>query len=94
MSEKKANMICEDCGYIGISKTKYSGSLWIEILLYLVALAVSVQTIFISLLVPFVYSIHRRSDTKEVCEKCGGNVFNIHKPRGKELIREMENKQT
>jgi len=89
MGKTRGNMICEDCGYIGTAKTQISGSLWMEILLYIIALMVAVPTVFISFLVPFIYSIHRRTVSEKVCCKCGGDIVNIHTPKGEEVLKEM-----
>ncbi len=89
MGKTRGNMICEDCGYIGTSKTQISGSLWMEILLYIIALMVAVPTFFVSFLIPFVYSIHRRTVSVKVCRKCGGEVVNMFTPKGEEIMKEM-----
>lgn len=89
MGKTRANMICEDCGYIGTAKTQISGSIWIELLLYTIAIIVAVPTFFVSLLIPFVYSIHRRTVPMKVCRKCGGKVISIYEPKGEKLLKKM-----
>lgn len=90
MQNTRGNMIYEDCGTIATTKTQNSGSLGMELFLYTVAVMVAVPTFFVSLLVPFVYSIHRRIVSVEVCRNCGDDeVVNIFTPRGEELVKEM-----
>ena len=81
MGKIKGNMLCEECGHIGRAKITFSGSVWIELLLYVAAIIVAVPTFFISLLVPFIYSIHRRSMPQKVCRKCGGKKLRIYEPK-------------
>ncbi len=89
MSKVRGDVICEDCGTIGMGRTKVAGAFWVELLLYIVGIALAVPTFFISLLVPFGYSVHRRTGASKVCKKCGGKVVSIYSPRGEKLIKEM-----
>ena len=89
MGKMQDNMICEDCGHTGTAKKVISGSLWLEIVLYIAAILTAVPTFFVSLLIPFVYSIHRRTVSNKVCRKCGGKVIGIDEPKGEELLKKM-----
>lgn len=85
----RGDVICEDCGTIGFAKTKIAGTFWVEILLYIVGIALAVPTFLISLLVPLGYSVHRRTGSTKVCKKCGGKVVNVNTPRGQMLVKQM-----
>jgi hypothetical protein len=89
MGKIRGNVICEDCGTIGTGKTKVAGAFWAELLLYIVGFIFAAPTIFISLLVPIGYSIHRRINATKVCRECGGKVIGINTPRGEKLLEQM-----
>ena len=89
MGKTRSNMICEECGYVGTAKRAMSGSFWLEVLLYVGAAITAVPTFFVSLLVPFVYSIHRRTVYKQICRKCGGNMISIDEPKGEALLKKI-----
>jgi uncharacterized membrane protein len=89
MEKIRGNVICEDCGTIGTSKTKFAGSFWVEFLLYIIGFIFAFPTLFISLVVPIGYSIYRLINYKKVCRECGGKVIGINTPRGQKLLEQM-----
>lgn len=89
MSKIRGDVICEDCGTIGTSTTKVAGAFWVELLLYIIGIALAAPTFLISLLVPIGYSVHRRTGATKVCRECGGKVVSIYTPRGEKLLKEM-----
>lgn len=89
MKKIRGDVICVDCGTIGLSKTELSGSFWAELLLYIVGFGLAPATLFISVFVPIGYSFHRRSSATKVCKECGGKVVGVATPRGEKLLREF-----
>lgn len=74
-SQKK--VICTLCGFVGKPKKVVKGSLFFEILLWLL------------FIIPgLIYSIYRLSSKQIVCEKClNPSIIPIDSPKGQELLK-------
>lgn len=72
--------ICRKCGYQGKPKIITSGSLFIELILWM--------TIIFGLL----YTAWRKNNQYEVCRHCGARdaLLPIDSPLGKKLLAELE----
>jgi hypothetical protein len=66
--------ICSDCGSVGKTVTRYSGSFFVEIILWLCFLAPGI-----------IYSIWRLTTKRKVCRVCGGSMIPLNTPKGKML---------
>ncbi len=71
---------CIQCGYEGPTKSRYRGSILIEIILWL------------CLIVPgLIYSIWRHTSTADVCRACGAEgVIPVDSPVAEKMRRELK----
>jgi len=72
-------MICADCGNIGYSKKITPGSIFIELVLWLMMIIPGI-----------LYSLWRLTNRKDGCPKCSGSsMIPLDSPRGKKLTKEF-----
>ena len=71
-----ANLICTNCGAVGRVKKDTPGSIWIELILWLL------------LIVPgIIYSVWRISSRRRVCSSCGSPALvPVESPVGRQLL--------
>lgn len=72
-------MICTECGSIGVPKKITKGNFFIELILYL------------TFIIPgIIYSIWRLTNTALICRKCGKeSMIPTDSPRGIELKKKI-----
>ena len=72
-------MICTECGNIGVPKKITKGNFFIELILYL------------TFIIPgIIYAIWRLTNTALICPKCGKeSMIPIDSPRGIELKKNL-----
>jgi hypothetical protein len=75
-----AEVVCANCGTRGYTERYMGGSIFIEIVLWLM------------LIVPgLIYSIWRHTTVKRVCRSCKSpEVMPVGTPRGQALLRQFE----
>lgn len=75
---RKGTPICASCGTLDATRTNTPGSIFIEIILWIVLIIPGV-----------IYSIWRHMARKKVCAECGGTeLLPIGTPRGRELLEQ------
>ena len=73
-----ANKVCTNCGFIGKPKMKTKGSIFLEILLWM-----------LFLLPGLIYSVWRMSTKQKVCPKCEApNMVPEDSPAGQKIIQD------
>ena len=80
-----SDCICKDCGYGGRPIKIIKGSDGIEISLWLAGVLITLLSVFrgfFILIVPFVYSLWRRTG-KKGCPKCKGHIVDKDSPMGR-----------
>lgn len=80
------DFICTECGSSGKASLKMGGAAWVEILLWIISIALVTVTFGISLLIGIAYTISRRSNSMKVCKACKGKVIAVNSPEGKALL--------
>ena len=86
----KGSHICKACHSIIIPKKRVKGSFAIELLLWIVSLALVPLTLGISLLIGLSYSFWRIFNKDLVCPVCGSTeVVPIDTPVAREIIEKM-----
>ena len=75
--------LCKNCGFTGKMKKKSKGSIWIELVLWVIGI------LFLVLLrVAFGYSLYRFLIKYEVCPKCKNtNIISLNSPVAREMLK-------
>ena len=75
-----AGMICTRCGHDGKPRRHVKGSIWIEIVLWML------------FIVPgFIYSLWRLSSSRRVCASCGSeDLVPLDSPVGRKLLQSFD----
>lgn len=78
----RERLVCKSCGHVGEGKTATSGSVWIEIVLWL------------CLIVPgVIYTIWRLTTRGNACELCGSrDLIPAESPIGKQILEQLQRK--
>lgn len=64
-------MSCKRCGATGEPRTKYLGSFVLEVIVWLICIALATSTGFLSLLGALLFTIVRACSKSKVCGACG-----------------------
>lgn len=73
-------MICSNCGYVGVPKRVTKGSMGIEIVLWLFFIIPGV-----------IYSLWRGSSKFKACPSCGAqNMIPLDTPNGRKLLQDQD----
>ena len=83
----RGNIICTQCGTIGMANKEFSGNFAVELIMWFVGIALIPITAGISLLIGVAYTWWRRSSAKKVCKECGGLVIGVDTPEGERLLK-------
>ena len=80
----KKEYVCDNCHHIGPAISKTPGSIFFEIVLWIIFILPGV-----------LYSIYRLISKKQVCSVCESDqLIPIDSPRGKELVDQINSKQS
>lgn len=82
--------ICTECGSTGKSSLKMGGSVWAEVIAWIISIGLVTITFGISLLLGIAYTASRRSNSIKVCKACRGKVIAVSSPEGKNLLKQYE----
>jgi hypothetical protein len=75
----KSNRICANCGFQGKPKNETKGSIWIELVLWVVFILPGV-----------LYSVWRMTTKQDVCPKCKQPaMIPLDTPKGQELAQKF-----
>lgn len=83
----RGNIICTQCGTIGIAEKQFAGNFAVELIMWIVGFALMIVTAGVSLLIGIAYTWWRRSSAKKVCKECGGAVVWVDTPEGTRLLK-------
>lgn len=73
---RRKEVVCKECEYTGRVRKKLKGSIFIEVLLWLLIIAPGV-----------VYTVWRLLNRTFFCPICGGSqMIPIHSPKGKQIL--------
>lgn len=79
MFDKPTQFVCKECGHVGGAGRASRGSIWIEVVLWLLILLPGIA-----------YSIWRMTTKYNVCSICKSkNIIPVDSPLGKKLARQV-----
>lgn len=83
----ESDHVCIACGHVGGPKKIANGSFAIEIIIWVIFIAIAASTSLLILIAPLAYSLSRTFNKKLVCELCKGTqIIPADSPNGKALI--------
>ena len=85
----KGKLICHNCGTVSNGKRQAKGSLLAELVLWILGVAITPFTLFLSIAIPVFYSAWRLTNKYYSCPECAAdNIVETSTPKGKKLIAE------
>lgn len=87
-------MICDSCGSRGKPRNKTKGSIWIELLVWIIGIALAPTVSYLVIFLPIGYSVWRLITKEKVCPQCEkvGTLIPLSTPMGQELAEKNSEK--